>query len=327
MGGRPVGRGQAGRGQADGGQASRGPGAQRAAGRRSRADHHVSGTGEQAHGPGEFRRLPGDEIAVQPVDRALREAARRRRGQLGSFRRRNRSCSRARRRGHGRSRSTDQPVRHVGDRVVRRAHRHGHGTARAAGADGGEHPFGDPAVHLLDDGGAPTQRLTEQPAHPADLVSPHGILLAHVHQQRGRCRTRVAPRAAGQSGAGRALRRSLRGCGGCAQPFSSGKSSSRNSPSGRAGCSSRCRSSTRRILPETVLGSVPNSSRRTRLNGDRWSRQYRRMSRAVSSLASHPAARVTYALGTAWRSGSGAGHHGRFGNGAVLEQHALQLER
>ena len=68
----------------------------------------------------------------------------------------------------------------------------------------------------------------------------------------------------------------------------SGNMSSRHSvpsgaPSPPASSSSRARSSTRRILPEIVLGSSANSSRRTRCQGWRCSRAYFRIERAVSS--------------------------------------------
>ncbi len=92
--------------------------------------------------------------------------------------------------------------------------------------------------------------------------------------------------------------------------FSPGKSSSQNSagprpPPGRP--FSRSRSSTRRILPEMVFGRSANSSRLMRLYGASRSLAYARIARAVSASGSWPGARITNALGTASRSGSGEG--------------------
>lgn len=63
----------------------------------------------------------------------------------------------------------------------------------------------------------------------------------------------------------------------------------------------------RRIFPETVLGSSPNSIRRMRLYGARTARECSNSTFAVSGPGSQPAASTMYALGTASRSGSGAG--------------------
>ncbi len=69
----------------------------------------------------------------------------------------------------------------------------------------------------------------------------------------------------------------------------------------------RPRSSTLRILPLIVLGSSPNSSRRTRLYADSWARLCAKIERAASGPGSTPATSMTFAFETASRSGSGEG--------------------
>ena len=88
------------------------------------------------------------------------------------------------------------------------------------------------------------------------------------------------------------------------------KSSSQNSVTPRTdarGAFSWPRSSTRRILPEIVLGRSANSTRRIRLYGATRSRQNAMIDCASSPDGERPAASSTYALGTASRSGSGDG--------------------
>src|SRR5579872_2906452 len=89
------------------------------------------------------------------------------------------------------------------------------------------------------------------------------------------------------------------------------KSSSQNSlgervPAARSAASFR-RSSTRRILPEMVLGSSANSMRRIRLKGERWARAWARIEAAVARSPFTPGASAIKALGTASRIGSGEG--------------------
>ena len=94
------------------------------------------------------------------------------------------------------------------------------------------------------------------------------LVLSKKAETRGRWVETIADGAAGRAG----------GLSRARQPRRSGKSLSQNSPSGRSspvGCrsASDARSSTRRILPLMVLGSSPNSSRRSRLYGARCSRE------------------------------------------------------
>jgi hypothetical protein len=70
---------------------------------------------------------------------------------------------------------------------------------------------------------------------------------------------------------------------------------------------SRVRRSTRRILPEIVLGSSANSIRRMRWYGARLRRTWAKIASAVARSFAHPGAKLMYALGTASRVGSGAG--------------------
>ena len=91
-------------------------------------------------------------------------------------------------------------------------------------------------------------------------------------------------------------------------------------------CMVASRSSIRRILPETVLGSSANSSRRTRLYGASTARECAKIALAVSPSGSQPSASTTYAFGHRQPQLVGRGHHRRLGDRLVLQQRALQLE-
>ena len=112
---------------------------------------------------------------------------------------------------------------------------------------------------------------------------------------------------------------------------SSGKSSSQNSrgprpaPSARF-CRSAPRSSTRRILPEIVFGNSANSSRRTRLNGARCARRWRKIDSAVSRSGRCPAPARQMPSAPPGAPGRGRGPRPPR-QPRVLDQRAFQLER
>ena len=117
-----------------------------------------------------------------------------------------------------------------------------------------------------------------------------------------------------------------------AHPRSSGNWSSRHSS---AGCSppeatrsfSRPRSSTRRILPEIVLGSSKNSMRRTRCHGASLLAGVRE-DRARHLLARLEARREgDVRLGDREAHRVGGRHDGGLGDRRVLDEHRLELER
>ena len=94
-----------------------------------------------------------------------------------------------------------------------------------------------------------------------------------------------------------------------------------------ASSSSRPRSSTRRILPEIVFGQLGELDpadplpRREVLAGIPQDRDRRLLGGLM------PRRSTMYALGTARRTGSGRRHDGGLGDGQVLDEHRLQLER
>ena len=109
--------------------------------------------------------------------------------------------------------------------------------------------------------------------------------------------------------------------------LSSRKWSSRHSPAGGepAACS-RCRSSTRRIFPEMVLGSSKNSRRRTRWYGARWFRAYRRTeSRVPGGLVARREGDVRLRHGQPDRIRRR--DDGGLGDRRMLDEHGLELER
>ena len=108
----------------------------------------------------------------------------------------------------------------------------------------------------------------------------------------------------------------------------SGKSSSRYSPDRRTPVSSSAeRSSTRRILPEIVFGSSPNSIRRTRLYGASPCAAvpqdpFRGLRRRLPACGQHHVR-----LGDREPQPVRRRHDRRLRHRRVLDQHALQLER
>ena len=77
-----------------------------------------------------------------------------------------------------------------------------------------------------------------------------------------------------------------------------------------------------------VFGSSANSIRRTRLNGASRARRWRKIDSARRRAGgSRPAASATIGLRHRQPHRVGRGHHGGLGDGRVLDQHALQLER
>ena len=99
------------------------------------------------------------------------------------------------------------------------------------------------------------------------------------------------------------------------------------SPAARRSCF-RARSSTRRILPEIVFGSSANSSRRTRLNGARCSRRWRKIAqRGVAVRRAWPPRQRDERLRHRQPQRVGRRHDRRFGHRRVLDQRAFQLER
>ena len=90
---------------------------------------------------------------------------------------------------------------------------------------------------------------------------------------------------------------------------------------------SAARSSTRRILPEIVFGSSANSSRRTRLNGARCARRWRKIASAVSRSARWSPASATKAFRHREAQRVGRRDDRRLGHRRMLDQRAFQLER
>ncbi len=103
-------------------------------------------------------------------------------------------------------------------------------------------------------------------------------------------------------------------------------SASSDSPVSKA-AASRSRSSTRRILPEMVLGSSKNSIRRTRSKAESCSRAWERIAPAVSAGRLPARSERDVRLDDVQPARVRRRHDGGFRDGRVLQEHALDLER
>ena len=106
----------------------------------------------------------------------------------------------------------------------------------------------------------------------------------------------------------------------------------RETPRRRAGPASpalppRCRSSTRRILPEIVFGSSENSSRRTRLNGASVARRCWKIDSAVARSGAAFARQRDIGLRHRHAHRIGRRHDRGLGHRGMFDQRAFQFER